>query len=129
VEPPERLRRSSVRGACRTLSRELRLSRSVRNQSIDESNADLAHDLCGSAATRLVAGDSDRGADYVSPVRRLLCCRPPSAANLPAVVTPACWYWGPAGCSFAGRAVAEQVLPPLTQDEKARAKLLLGDPG
>ena len=59
VEPSERLADPALEARARTLSKELRCL-VCQNQSIDESNADLAHDLRVLLRQRLVAGDSDQ---------------------------------------------------------------------
>src|SRR5580704_19101817 len=65
VEPAERLAGPILEARARALSQELRCL-VCQNQSIDESNADLAHDLRVLLRQRLVAGDTDRQVlDYV----------------------------------------------------------------
>src|SRR5207248_10259333 len=65
VEPSERLADPALEARARTLSQQLRCL-VCQNQSIDESNADLAHDLRVVLRQRLVAGDTDRQVlDYV----------------------------------------------------------------
>src|ERR1700751_6162005 len=59
VEPAERLADPALEARARTLSPELRCL-VCQNQSIDESNADLAHDLRVLLRKRLAAGDTDR---------------------------------------------------------------------
>ena len=59
VEPSERLADPALEARARTLSTELRCL-VCQNQSIDESNADLAHDLRVLLRQRLVAGDTDQ---------------------------------------------------------------------
>src|SRR6266481_6891547 len=58
VEPSERLADPALEAHARTLSKELRCL-VCQNQSIDESNADLAHDLRVLLRQHLAAGDSD----------------------------------------------------------------------
>src|SRR5215469_12111649 len=58
VEPSERLADPALEARARALSKELRCL-VCQNQSIDESNADLAHDLRILLRQRLVGGDSD----------------------------------------------------------------------
>ena len=65
VEPAERLADPALEARARGLSQELRCL-VCQNQSIDESNADLAHDLRVLLRQRLAAGDTDRQVlDYV----------------------------------------------------------------
>jgi cytochrome c-type biogenesis protein CcmH len=97
VLPDERLADPALETRARGLGQELRCL-VCQNQSIDDSNADLAHDLRLIVRERLVAGDSDaqvldylrqRYGDYV-------LLRPP--------VTPGTWllWFGPAGVLLAG---------------------------
>ncbi len=58
VEPSEMLKDPVLEARARSISRELRCL-VCQNQSIDESNADLAHDLRLIVRERLTAGDSD----------------------------------------------------------------------
>jgi cytochrome c-type biogenesis protein CcmH len=58
VLPDERLADPALEARARTLSQELRCL-VCQNQSIDDSNADLAHDLRVLVRERLTAGDSD----------------------------------------------------------------------
>ena len=65
VEPSERLADPALEARARSLSKELRCL-VCQNQSIDESNADLAHDLRLLLRQRLVAGDTDQQVlDYI----------------------------------------------------------------
>jgi cytochrome c-type biogenesis protein CcmH len=59
VLPSERLADPVLEARARALSQELRCL-VCQNQSIDDSNADLAHDLRVLVRERLAAGDSDR---------------------------------------------------------------------
>src|SRR5262249_56468557 len=66
VEPAERLADPVLEARARALSQELRCL-VCQNQSIDESNADLAHDLRVLLRQRLVAGDTDQQVlDYLA---------------------------------------------------------------
>src|SRR5580693_9011247 len=66
VEPSERLSDPALEARARGLSKELRCL-VCQNQSIDESNADLAHDLRQLLRQRLVAGDTDQQVlDYLT---------------------------------------------------------------
>ena len=58
VEPDEMLADPALEARARAISRDLRCL-VCQNQSIDESDADLAHDLRLIVRERLVAGDSD----------------------------------------------------------------------
>ena len=59
VEPSERLADPGLEARARVISQELRCL-VCQNESIDESNAQLAHDLRLSVRRRLVAGDTDQ---------------------------------------------------------------------
>ena len=61
VEPNERLADPALEARARSLSRGLRCL-VCRNESIDESHADLAHDVRVLLRERLLAGDSDAAA-------------------------------------------------------------------
>jgi len=61
VEPSERLANPVLEARARAISQELRCL-VCQNESIDESNAPLAHDLRLLVRRRLVAGDTDRQA-------------------------------------------------------------------
>jgi len=133
VEPSERLADPALEARARTLSRELRCL-VCQNQSIDESNADLAHDLRILLRQRLIAGDSDQQVlDYVSARYGVFVLLDPPFAPLTYLLwlTPPLLVLGTGGLLIvrARRRRPEQVLPALTKDEKARAALLLGDPG
>ena len=58
VEPSEMLKDPALEARARAISKELRCL-VCQNQSIDDSNADLAHDLRVIVRERLQAGDSD----------------------------------------------------------------------
>ena len=59
VEPSEMLPDSALEARARALSRELRCV-VCQNQSVDDSAAEVAHDIRRAVRERLVAGDSDR---------------------------------------------------------------------
>src|SRR5262249_49804138 len=59
VEPSEMLKDPALEARARAISRDLRCL-VCQNQSIDDSNADLAHDLRLIVRERLTAGDSDQ---------------------------------------------------------------------
>jgi len=61
LEPSERLADPALEARARDISRELRCL-VCQNQSIDDSNADLARDLRRVVRERLSAGDSDQAA-------------------------------------------------------------------
>ena len=131
VEPSERLADPVLEERARTLSKELRCL-VCQNQSIDESNADLAHDLRILLRQRLVAGDTDQQIlDYIAArYGMFVLLNPPfTPATYLLWLTPPLLVLG-AGVFLlvrARRRRPESMLPRLTQDEKTRAALLLGD--
>jgi cytochrome c-type biogenesis protein CcmH len=130
VEPSERLADPALEARARTLSKELRCL-VCQNQSIDESNADLAHDLRLLLRQRLVAGDTDQQVlDYI--VARygvFVLLDPPFVPSTWLLwLTPAFLVLGAGGLLLrAQRRRPEPVMPVLTPEESARAALLLGD--
>ena len=131
VEPSERLPDPGLEARARALSQELRCL-VCQNQSIDESNADLAHDLRVLLRQRLAAGDSDRQIlDYVTTRYGMFVLLDPPFAP----VTWLLWLGPPVLIVGVGgvlllrarRRRADQAIPELTREESARAALLLGD--
>jgi cytochrome c-type biogenesis protein CcmH len=131
VEPSERLADPALEARARALSEELRCL-VCQNQSIDESNADLAHDLRVLLRKRLLAGDTDQQVlDYVVARYGVFVLLDPPFAP----VTYLLWLTPPALVLGVGallivrarRRRPEPELPPLTEEERARAALLLGD--
>jgi len=133
VEPSERLADPALEARARALSQELRCL-VCQNQSIDESNADLAHDLRVLLRQRLTAGDTDRQVlDYVVARYGVFVLLDPPF--LPA--TYLLWLAPPLLVVGAGtflvvrarRRRPDPELPALSEEERARAALLLGDRG
>ena len=130
VEPSEMLKDPALEARARAISKELRCL-VCQNESIDESNADLAHDLRVLLRQRLAAGDSDRQAiDFI--VRRygdFVLLTPP--------VEPATYvlWFAPVALVIVGAAGALIFVrrrnrdraepPPLSADEKKRLDQLL----
>ena len=102
-----------------------------QNQTIADSNADLAVDLRRQVREQIAAGRSDREiVDYMTArYGDFVLYRPPLRA------TTALLWGGPAlllaiGAIMLARLVRDRraaVLPPLTPDERTRAKQLLGE--
>jgi cytochrome c-type biogenesis protein CcmH len=136
TSPDEMLRDPALEARARALGKELRCL-VCQNQSIDDSDADLARDLRRLVRERLVAGDTDaeilafateRYGDFV-------LLRPP--------VKPATWllWFGPAAVLLVGGGLAIAFLrgrrgpddgapPELDAGERERlARLLAGDGG
>lgn len=136
VNPDEMLDDPALEARAREISKGLRCL-VCQNQSIDDSDADLARDLRVLVRERLVAGDSDgQVIDYVvSRYGDFVLMRPPFKAT-----TYALWL-GPALIGGLGvlavvafyrrrRAAGGRrgtAPPPLTEDEKRRLETLLDD--
>ena len=132
VEPSERLADSTLEARARALSKELRCL-VCQNQSIDESNADLAHDLRVLLRQRLVAGDTDQQVlDYLTARYGVFVLLEPPFAPLTWLLwlAPPALVLGGGGLLLlrARRRRLDPTAPDLTQDESARAALLLGEP-
>ncbi len=136
VNPDEILDDPVLEARAREISKGLRCL-VCQNQSIDDSDADLARDLRVLVRERLVAGDSDgQVIDYVvSRYGDFVLMRPPFKAT-----TYALWLGPPviAGLGVlavmafyrrrrAAGARQRTAPPPLTEDEKRRLKTLLDD--
>jgi cytochrome c-type biogenesis protein CcmH len=133
VEPAERLADPALEARARALSQELRCL-VCQNQSIDESNADLAHDLRVLLRQRLAAGDTDRQVlDYIVARYGVFVLLDPPFAP----ATYLLWLTPPALVVGAGIFLAlrsrrrrpDPELPALSEEERARAALLLGERG
>ena len=133
VEPSERLTDPGLEARARALSQELRCL-VCQNQSIDESNADLAHDLRVLLRQRLTAGDTDRQVlDYVVARYGVFVLLDPPFLR----ATYLLWLVPPLLVLGAGifvvvraqRRRPDPELPALSEEERARAALLLGDRG
>ena len=133
VEPGERLADPVLEARARGLSGELRCL-VCQNQSIDDSNADLAHDLRVLIRERLTAGDSDAQVLQFM-VRRygdFILLRPPVKPE-----TYLLWF-GPFAVLALGalgaalylrrsRGQQQQAPAPLSPDEQRRLKTLLAE--
>lgn len=131
VEPREMLSDPALEARAREVSLELRCV-VCQNQSIDDSNAELAHDMRVLVRKRIAAGDSnpqviqylvDRYGDFVT-------LKPPFKAS-----TLVLWF-GPllllAAAVFAARTFFRRradslAPPPLSDEERARLDALLKD--
>jgi len=133
VEPSEVLTAPALENRARALSTQIRCL-VCQNQSIDDSNADLARDLRVLVRERLVAGDSDQGVlDYLSSrYGDFVLLKPP--------IKPETWalWFGPIGIfllAFAGatfyfrgrRHAAPQGGDELAADEAQQLSQLLGE--
>jgi cytochrome c-type biogenesis protein CcmH len=135
VEPDERLADPALEARARALSSELRCL-VCQNQSIDDSSADLAHDLRVLIRERLTAGDSDQQVLQFM-VRRygdFILLRPPVQPD-----TYLLWF-GPFAVLALGalgaavylrrsRRAPPQALAPLSADERRKLDKLLAEDG
>ncbi len=133
VEPGERLADPALEARARALGSELRCL-VCQNQSIDDSNADLAHDLRVLIRERLSAGDSD-GQVLQFMVRRygdFILLKPPVRAD-----TYVLWFGpfavlvlGALGATFylrRNRGASDRAPAPLSADERRRLERLLAE--
>jgi cytochrome c-type biogenesis protein CcmH len=132
VEPSERLSDPALEARARGLSKELRCL-VCQNQSIDESNADLAHDLRLLLRQRLAAGDTDQQVlDYIAARYGVFVLLDPPFAPLTWVLwlTPPVLVLGGGGWLLvrARHRRLDPAVPDLTPDESVRAARLLGEP-
>ena len=132
TSPDEVLADPALEQRARALSRQLRCL-VCQNQSIDDSDADLAHDLRQLVRERLAAGDSD--AEIIA----FLTARYGDFVLLKPPVEPATWglWFGPlALLLIAGggivvylrrRPAQETASPPLSPAERARLDALMSE--
>lgn len=131
VQPNEMLRDPALEARARGLSSELRCL-VCQNQSIDDSDAPLAHDLRVLVRQRIMAGDSD------AEVKRFLVARYGEFVLLrPTLGARTLFLWGApllallagAGLALAGwrRRRAAEAPEPLTADERERLARLVGE--
>ncbi len=133
VEPGEMLADPELEARAREISREIRCL-VCQNQSIDDSNADLAHDLRLIVRERLTAGDSDEA------VRQFLVARYGDFVLLRPPLKPGTWllWFGPAALLVLGalgvglyhrrRRAAPQAPAPLSEEELRQLDELLRRP-
>jgi cytochrome c-type biogenesis protein CcmH len=131
VEPSERLANPVLEARARALSEQLRCL-VCQNETIDESNAPLAHDLRVLIRQRIAAGDSD------AQVIKFLTARYGDFVLLKPPVEPATyvlWFGPPAILLLAGAGAAFYLrrrenlpeAPPLSEDELRRLGRLIGE--
>lgn len=132
VEPSERLADPALEARARAISQELRCL-VCQNESIDESNAPLAHDLRLLVRKRLVAGDTDQQ------VLNYIVARYGVFVLLDPPFEPLTWllWLGPPILVLGSAAIllvrsrrrrGPTLTPPkLSAEESARAAALLGD--
>jgi cytochrome c-type biogenesis protein CcmH len=130
VEPGEQLKNPALEARARQISSDLRCL-VCQNESIDESNASLAHDIRILLRERLIAGDTDRQAvkAIVDRYGEFVLLNPP--------VKPATYvlWFGPLAILLAGlwggmvwlrrRSDITGATTPLTPDERRRLDAIL----
>jgi cytochrome c-type biogenesis protein CcmH len=132
VEPGEMLADPALEARARTISQEIRCL-VCQNQSIDDSNADLAHDLRVLVRERIKAGDSNQQVkDYlVARYGDFVLLNPPF--NLKTVIL---WLWpllllllGAGVIALGARRRRSLAAPaPLSDDERRRLAELTDEP-
>jgi cytochrome c-type biogenesis protein CcmH len=130
VEPSEMLSDPALEARARTLSRELRCV-VCQNESVDDSPAEVAHDIRRAVRERLVAGDTDRQVlDYmVARYGDYVLLEPPFKTRTLVLWlgTPAVLLLGALGLWFAARRHSAAIGPaPLSEAERRRLDALLG---
>src|SRR5215469_2405186 len=133
VLPDEQLRDPTLEARARHISQELRCV-VCQNQTIDDSDAPLAHDLRVLLRERLVKGDSDDEAKafIVKRYGTYVLLKPPFQLD-----TLALWLGpllvlvvgiGAATLYFLGKSATTRAQPPrLNADEEAQLRRILGD--
>ena len=130
VEPSEILKDPALEARAREIGRELRCV-VCQNQSIDDSAAEVAHDMRRAVRDRLVAGDTNgQGFDYmVARYGDYVLLKPPFKTG-----TLLLWLGAPLLLLVAVSAImltalrrrATAPLPPLSAEERERLRSLLG---
>jgi cytochrome c-type biogenesis protein CcmH len=131
-EPAERLADPALESRAEALGRELRCL-VCQNESIEESEAGLAHDLRLLIRRRLAAGDSNRQVlDYVVARYGIFVLLDPPFAPVTWLLwlTPPLLLLGAGGVLVSrGRRRPAPEPPPLSAEERARAAQMLGKRG
>src|SRR6185437_11874508 len=128
--PSEMLKDPALEARARTISRELRCV-VCQNQSVDDSNAEVAHDIRRAVRERLVAGDTDRQVlDYmVGRYGDYVLLDPPFKTRtlILWLGEPLLLLLGAAGLWLAARRSAPATAASLSSEEKAKLDALLSD--
>jgi cytochrome c-type biogenesis protein CcmH len=131
-EPSERLADPVLERRAEAIGRELRCL-VCQNESIEESDAGLAHDLRLLIRRRLAAGDSDRQVlDYVVARYGIFVLLDPPFVPVTWLLwlTPPVLLFGGGGVlAWHARRRPAPEPPPLSAEERARAAHLLGEHG
>ena len=126
ADPADQLKNPAQEAHARTLFREIRCV-VCQSESIDESDADIAHDLRQLVRQEVAAGDSDAAikADLVSRYGEFILLKPRfSPANAALWLLPFLVVALGAGVVFLGRRSRPSVSDDLTEPEKARLAAL-----
>lgn len=131
LEPSERLANPVLEARAEAIGAELRCL-VCQNQSIEQSDADLAHDLRVLVRKLLVKGDSDRQViDYIVARYGIFVLLDPPFEPVTWLLwlAPALIVLGAGGALLlrARWRRPEPAIPDLSRDERARAAALLGD--
>jgi len=130
VRPDEMLKDPKLEARAREISKEVRCL-VCQNESIDDSNADLAHDLRVLVRKRILAGDSNRQVlDYlVARYGEFVLLKPRfDLRNALLWGTPVILLVAGGLFMVAGwRSRRRQTVPPLSQEEKTRLEAILAD--
>ena len=130
VEPSEMLKDPALEARARTISRELRCV-VCQNQSIDDSAAEVAHDMRVAVRARLAAGDGDKAVmDYmVARYGDYVLLQPPFKPG-----TLVLWLGAPLVLLIAGAALflaaRRRPIPaptPLSESERERLSVILSE--
>jgi cytochrome c-type biogenesis protein CcmH len=130
VDPAERLADASLEARARAISSELRCL-VCQNESIDESGADLAHDIRMLVRQELTAGETDQQVvqAVVNRYGDFVLLRPPvkPATYVLWFAPPALVAFGLGGVFFwlRGSRPEAVTVPPLTKEERQRLDTLL----
>jgi cytochrome c-type biogenesis protein CcmH len=131
IQPDEMLSNRKLEARARSIDKELRCL-VCQNESIDDSNADLAHDLRVLVRQRITAGDSDAQVKQYIVARygNYVLLKPPFDAETYLLwLGPLVLLLGAAGAAtlYYRRAARAAETEPLSADENRRLAALIGD--
>ena len=131
IRPDEMLANPKLEARARTIGKELRCL-VCQNESIDDSDADLAHDLRLLVRQRVLAGDSDAQVKQYIVARygNYVLLKPPFDAETYLLwLGPLVLLLGAVGVVtiYYRRAARDVEMAPLSEDESRRLAALIGD--
>lgn len=131
IRPDEMLSNPKLEARARTIGKELRCL-VCQNESIDDSDADLAHDLRLLVRQRVLAGDSDAQVKQYIVARygNYVLLKPPFDAETYLLwLGPLVLLLGAVGVVtiYYRRAARDVEMAPLSEDESRRLAALIGD--